>query len=111
MNDWFFSDFCLLWKILGGTAKLEHWLTGINLHSSTAALGEHIRHGPLGNVKTIFDDKSDSFYTAVVPSVLAETFLNHIQQAASSAFKGDQIIIVVVAHSGSLQGEGSNWRR
>jgi hypothetical protein len=103
-DDWFFSDFCLLWKILGGTAKSEHWLTGIDLHESTAALGRPIRHGPPGNVKTVFDDNSDSFYTAVAPSVLAETFLNHIQQAASSASKGDWIIIVVVAH-GSQQGE------
>ena len=103
-DDWLFSDFCLLQKVLGGAAKSEHWLTGVDLHSSITTLGQPIRHGPPGNVKTIFDDRSDRFYTTVAPSVLAETFLSHIQQAASSASEGDQILIVVVAR-GSPKGE------
>jgi hypothetical protein len=103
-DDWFLSDFCLLHKTLGTTAKLEHWLTCVDMHDAVRTLGRPIRHGPMSNLKTVFSSDSARFYETVEPKALADTFLHHIQDVASSVIEGDRLVIIIVAH-GSNDGE------
>lgn len=104
-DSWFLSDFCMLYHTLDGTtAKSESWLTSVNPRDVVANMGRPIRHGSPGNLKTVFDEKSPAFYTQVDPFALSETFLSHIEHAASSAAEGDRIVIIIVSH-GNVTGE------
>jgi hypothetical protein len=112
-DDWFASDFCLLQTALGGTAKTETHLACVDLKKFVTEHGP-LLHGPPGRQrKVVFDQNSEVFYTQYLKNDLAEEFLKAIRLVSSNALAGERIVIVIVAHGESAQGNvyiGSNIR-
>jgi hypothetical protein len=104
-DDWFASDFCLLHRIFGRTARTEIWHTCVSLMEHVKKYGA-IKHGNPNNPprRIVFDADTPVFYTQGPPETHAITFLNSVRRVASAAQPGERIVVIVAAH-GDVSGD------
>ncbi|TDL24950.1 hypothetical protein BD410DRAFT_826881 [Rickenella mellea] len=105
-NDWFASDFCLLHKALGGTAKQEVWLTCDSLPDLVKTYKELLHGSPRRTPRrVVFDKNSEDFTMQVDADKLAGAFLEQVEQASLNVFPGERILIVMIAHGQRVTGD------
>jgi hypothetical protein len=105
-DDWFCSDFCLLHKVFGGTAKTEAYLTCVNLKEFVMEHGP-LKHGHPNKAprKIVFDKGSEEFYVQHDPSILGDAFLEAVRTTSANAMPGERILVIIVAHGQRYTGD------